>query len=188
MRVFALLLAVALASVDVREAVTRISKLVPVTSGPATLLQLAGRYVDASQEVARLAGPALSGTQLHLFPDGTYIHAEWADIEPLTIDDKGTWSVKEGIIRLESDRSITWKTTVEREFAPIRRKGSPAVILIISPQQLAYFEGHARESSSDAEFMLLITTMQREETYGPTKAGEVRHKLLTTAWRPLFFR
>jgi hypothetical protein len=41
--------------------------------------RLAGKYSNPPKE---LFGGSLSGDDLYLFPDGTYISCEWADIEP----------------------------------------------------------------------------------------------------------
>ncbi len=43
--------------------------------------QLAGQYTSTSEKLRRHVGPFLSGSDLYLFPDGTYIYCEWADIE-----------------------------------------------------------------------------------------------------------
>lgn len=44
-----------------------------------TQSHLAGKYSDPTREFS----PGLSGNDLYLFPDGTYVYDEWADIQPL---------------------------------------------------------------------------------------------------------
>jgi hypothetical protein len=72
---------------------------------------IAGKYSNPSKEsMASWGGGSLSGEDLYLFPDGAYIYCEWADVEPLTVHDKGTWNVSGLTIELASDPDVTWNT------------------------------------------------------------------------------
>ena len=53
------------------------------------------------------SGSGLSGAELYLFPDRTYMYTEWADIQAETLYDRGTWSCLRGVIRLSSDESLS---------------------------------------------------------------------------------
>jgi hypothetical protein len=55
---------------------------------------LSGHYTDSG---------GLSGDDLYLFPDKTYIYMEWADILPRTIRDQGAWEYQDSFITLYSD-------------------------------------------------------------------------------------
>ena len=83
-----------------RELIDRVRKHVPtvVLANVANPLSLAGHYTT---------GSGLSGSELYLFPDGTYMHTEWADILPETLSDRGTWSCSEGLLRLFSDGTLS---------------------------------------------------------------------------------
>jgi hypothetical protein len=70
--------------------------------------EMAGRYTSASEALGKMIGGGfLSGDDLYLFPAGTYIYCEWADIEPLTARDKGTWATRDGLVVLTSDAEVT---------------------------------------------------------------------------------
>jgi hypothetical protein len=58
-----------------------------------TIQRLAGEYSYPAKEL----GSGLSGNDLYLFPGGMYIYDEWADIQTLTIRDKGTWKIADGV-------------------------------------------------------------------------------------------
>src|SRR5947209_20523227 len=63
-----------------------------------------------------------SGHDLYLFPDGTYIYCEWADIDPLTLRDKGAWKLADGRVVLPSDRGATWGPDTEPQYVNVPRK------------------------------------------------------------------
>src|SRR6266699_5616844 len=64
--------------------------------------RLAGKYSNPPKEFHG----GLSGDDLHLFPDGTYIYCEWADIMPVTVYDKGMWRMSGLTIELTSDAEV----------------------------------------------------------------------------------
>ena len=73
----------------------------------------------------------LSGESLYLFPDGSFVYTEWADIQPETIYDKGTWRLESGVLDLSPDTDITWKQTWERRYLLVRLgsdRGSPVLM------------------------------------------------------------
>ena len=142
----------------------------------------AGRYTSTPKEL----GGALSGDELYLFPDGTYIYCEWADIEPLTIYDKGQWSAVDGLIRLRSGPEIQWPPGAEREFIAAQRPGHSKEILLVGTQgKLSYFEDNAAD---DPQLMLLIVGLLREETLDQREGETVRARLMKESWRPDYFR
>src|SRR6266478_8010109 len=89
--------------------------------------RLAGKYSNPPKEFQG----ALSGSDLYLFPDGTYIYCEWADIEPVTIYDKGTWALVEGLVGLKSDQEVNWNPHVQRKFVLARRASHPDEALLV---------------------------------------------------------
>src|SRR5947209_19022113 len=66
----------------------------------ATAHEIAGHYSSNPKEIGR---SPLSGNDLYLFPDGSYLYSEWGDLEPVTIRDKGTWAFSDGAVKLVSD-------------------------------------------------------------------------------------
>lgn len=67
------------------ECLKRISAKAVVVSSKLTKSALLGNWSD---------GSGLSGSELYLFDDDTYIYTEWADVEPETIYDKGRWTLE----------------------------------------------------------------------------------------------
>ena len=147
--------------------------------------QLAGQYTSTSEELRRHVGPFLSGSDLYLFPDGTYIYCEWADIEPVTIHDKGTWALVEGLVELQSDQEVTWNPNVQRKYVLVRRSTHPREILLVGIERdLPYFEKQAGDSP---ELMLLIVAKVRTQEITQAGCAKLKSKLMREAWRPHYF-
>ncbi len=103
--------------------------------------RLAGKYSNPPKEFHG----GLSGDDLYLFPDGTYIYCEWADIEPLTVRDKGAWKLADGVVVLTSDSDVTWDPGVERKYVAVHRRVRPREILFVGVgRDLSYFEENAK--------------------------------------------
>ncbi len=67
----------------------------------------------------------MGSENLFIFPDKTYIRTSVSDIPPDTISDKGTWSLDADVLRLKSDKDITWKSRIlERRHIVVRRRPS----------------------------------------------------------------
>jgi hypothetical protein len=144
-------------------------------------VQLAGQYTSTPKEL----GPQLSGEYLYLFPDQTYIYCEWADIQPLTIYDKGTWGYGKGFLELKSGPEITWNPELERKYLLVRRASrSKEVLLVGTERDLPYFEHNAGD---DAELMLLIVSMMRTKQIRQKESAWLKRKLMRDAWRPQLF-
>jgi hypothetical protein len=128
----------------------RLQAKVKVEPVEPTLMHLAGKYANPTKEFS----PGLSGNDLYLFPDGTYIYDEWADIRPRTIYDKGMWQIEGGAIFLRSDQDITWTPGLERQFIAVSRRGHPKEILLMGAiEALARFE-QTTDDQPDRELMI----------------------------------
>ena len=168
---------------DSTSALARLQAQVPgvvvASSAPG---QLAGHYTSTSAEVRKKIGGFLSGDDLYLFSDGTYLYSEWTDISPLTIEDRGTWLVSKGRVSLKSSPVITWQTTHERRYLTVRRAERVGeVILIGLGDSLKHIEQFAWH---DPEFTLLAAGLVREESFDPAEGRRIRKKLIADAWRP----
>src|SRR5262245_16141820 len=87
-----------------------------------------------------LAGQT-SGSDLYLFPDGTYIYCEWTQVVPRVIYDKGRWTEAAGVVELKSDPEVRWPPSVERRLIAVqRRRRAGEVILVGEEGKLAIFE------------------------------------------------
>jgi len=151
----------------------------------ATPAQLAGQYTSTSKELGKRVGPFLSGNDLYLFSDGTYVYCEWTDIEPVTVYDKGAWAFKNGEVALTSDPEITWKPGAERAYVAVHRMSRAGEILLIGTgRDLDYFEKH---TGNDPDFMLLLSAKKREKTFSQQEAENLKARLMKDAWRPKYF-
>ena len=128
----------------------------------------------------------LSGDDLYLFPDGTYIYCEWADIEPLTVRDKGAWKLADGLVVLTSDRDVTWDPDTEPKYVAVRRRSHYHEILLVGiGRDLSYFEENAKD---DPETQLLVVAKERAKTFRPATAVKAKAELMKQSWRPAYFR
>lgn len=144
---------------------------------------LAGHYSSHPKELGR---SALSGNDLYLFPDGSYLYLEWADVEPTTIRDKGTWSFSAGIVKLTSDSDVTWDPEAERTYLAVHRDSKPTEVLLVGVRRaLPYFE---EKADDDPNFMLLLVAKTRTEPIHQKSAAKTKAKLMRDAWKPEYFR
>jgi hypothetical protein len=172
------------------EALERLRAKTPVVAVRVNRVEeLAGRYTSESKELRKRIGGFLSGDELYLFPDGTYIYCEWADIEPTTVYDKGTWKATGGLVELKSDPEITWDPgkyhRYDRRYAAFHRSSRNNEIMLIGVDYaLPRFE---EEAGDDPAFMLLVAARKRETTFTREKAEKLKAKLMKESWRPEYF-
>ncbi|HKV05926.1 MAG TPA: hypothetical protein VJO53_12590 [Candidatus Acidoferrales bacterium] len=144
--------------------------------------ELAGEYANPSRELLRTLGGTLSGERLYLFPDNTFLYCEWSDISPLSITDKGTWTVRNAVLKLNSDPDVTWKTDDERRYLVVRRTSHAREILLVGiDRSLSSFEEGAR---GDPDALLVVLAMERDESFRVAKAKKVKAELMKDLWRP----
>jgi len=168
-------------------AVARLRAKLPVvalTNPSAT--QLAGHYTSTPKELGEhIGGGFLSGDDLYLFPDGTYIYCEWADVMPTIIVDKGRWTFEDGVVALRSDPDIKWHTRLERYFVAVRRVSHPHEAFLVGIERaLAEFEENAKDGPG---FMLLVVGKKREQAITPAQTPRLERKLMRESWRPDFY-
>ena len=150
----------------------------PVTN--LTPAALAGQYKNPSEELISRVGPPLSGNSLYIFPDKSFVYCEWADIMPITVFDKGTWSFAGDTLELKSASTVTWDSHLERRFLAVRRPSHSEEILLVGKEKgFAYFE---KESGDDPELMLLIVGRQRDEVISRTETPKLKAKLMREGW------
>lgn len=148
--------------------------------------ELAGHYTGQTSELQSRVGPFLSGEDLYLFPDGSYLYCQWADVMPRTIYDKGRWLASDGVLSLVSDSDVRWEPEVERQHLLVRRERRKNEILLIGvPRSLKHFEEQAAE---DPELILLIAGKARVEVFGANRWPSVKARLMKEAWNPSYFR
>ena len=148
--------------------------------------ELAGQFTNPSEELNKHISP-MGSEKLFVFPDRTYIFTHVADLPPDTISDKGTWTLDGGVLRLESDKDVTWKSKyVERQHIVVRRRGHNNELFLLGIDwHLSYFEKNAQ---SDPEFQFLLDSLKREKTISAEEVETLRKKLMKEKWRPEFYR
>jgi hypothetical protein len=148
--------------------------------------RLAGHYTNPSKDLVKRMGGALSGDELYLFPDGTFLYCEWADIQPLTIYDKGTWTFTNGAVELKSDPDVTWDPEADRTYLVVRRRSKKKELLLVGVHSdLPRFEA---ESQGDPELMLLIVCKGRRGELTREASTRVKTQLLDQSWHPEYFK
>jgi hypothetical protein len=147
-----------------------------------TPARLAGKYSNPTKQFQF----GLTGNDLYLFADGTYIYDEWGDVEPTAIRDKGTWNVADGIVNLKSYSEITWDPDVERKHIAIHRLSRPNEILLVGTvRDLSYFD---ENSNDDPETELMIICKERLRTITGKQTVKIKEQLMRESWRPEYFR
>jgi hypothetical protein len=147
---------------------------------------LAGLYTNPPKDLVRRIGGVLSGDELYLFPDGTFIYCEWADIQTLTIYDKGQWTFTNGAVDLKSDADVAWDPKADRTYLVVRRQSHRSEILLVGVHtDLTHFEQEARR---DPETMLLIVSKGRRSKLTPAGSKRIKERLFQQSWRPEDFK
>jgi len=156
--------------------------------------QVAVELVDI--EAAKLAGlyqvpppgiGGLSGEELYLFPDGSYVYCEWADVWPLTVHDKGHWAVSASLLELQSDPDITWSPGVERRHLLFRRSRMPGEALLLGLGMHLSILERAKKAGDDSSVVWL--SLSRGAVYeNRPEATRLKAELMRRAWRPEAFR
>lgn len=153
--------------------------------GAPTINSVSGHYSSSPEELRKSVVP-LSGDDLYLFPDGSYLYLEWSDIPPTTIRDKGKWAVSGSEITLTSDPDIKWKPQAERHYLLVHRRAHPDEVLAVgTDSDSRYFEEQAKD---DPEFMLLLVSKARINRISEKDTDELKKKLIRDAWRPEFYK
>jgi hypothetical protein len=152
----------------------RIRAKVPVQEvSTDSIADISGHYSSPGPTVVKRIGGVLSGDELYLFPDGTYIYMEWSDVSPMGIRDKGTWHYSENVVRLTSDKDIKWDPGVDRELVAFRRASvKDEVFLMGSPRDLKYFE--TAVDNNDTEWLLLTGSKERTGSIKPAGVAKLK--------------
>ena len=147
--------------------------------------RITGHYANPPRELVTQLGGVLNGNELYLFPDGTYIYSEWADIQPLTIYDKGRWTFANGAVELKSDPEVTWNPEADRTYVAVRHRSKKKEVLLVGVHSdLARFEA---ENQNNPELTLLYLAKKQDRTITRSKTAAVKARLLRESWRPEYF-
>jgi hypothetical protein len=144
--------------------------------------ELAGWYVPTDR------GNYLAGNNLYLFPDGSYLYSEWADILSETIFDRGTWDYQDGRIRLETDNSVPQTfTRHDHLFLVLQtedRFGLQTNLMGLL-RDYEYFRKNA--SWWNGSFQFELRSKMRLQALTNQEATTLKARLMRDCWRPEFF-
>ena len=156
-----------------------------LTSVQPSIVALSGKYSNPGPDLKKRVVP-LGGRDLYLFPNGSYIYTEWTDNLPETVFDRGRWSVAGGVLKLESNATITWETSNEKQYVVVRYKERPANLFLLGiDQQLGYLKENIGQ---DADFMFLVTSLAFVEPFSKSNWRGTQSAVLRRAWKPKFFK
>jgi hypothetical protein len=153
------------------------------------------RSVKPANMTARLIaghfthGSGLSGQELYLFSDNTYIYTEWADIMSETVFDQGSWGLTNGFVTLASDKSLpASRRPFDHVYLPIRLKQNSDLFIMSHRWDFSYFTEHA--AGNPASMFQTVALRRVYSFYSSTPEDErrMKTKLLEHAWRPESFK
>lgn len=130
-------------------------------------------------------GPGLTGGELYLFEDGTYISTEWGCLLPETIQDKGQWRLVESVLLFEPGPDVTWKLQRggNRRYLALNLGGS--VRLFGLDWSLEALEDLVADKTlGPPEELLEVLLLSRAERWQGDQGNLKRADLLKSAWRP----
>jgi hypothetical protein len=155
----------------------RVPGVSPAVPTEMTVEALSAHYAKPGPAVRARTGGALGGWDLYLFPDQTYFCIQWADVIPRRIFEKGKWEVVDGFVVLHEDGSLPRSTRAKDDrFLAIRlRVGKTDRLLLTGDDRdHTYFLEHAGD---DPEFMLLLCSVERQETIARAQAQNLKASL-----------
>jgi hypothetical protein len=131
----------------------------------------------------------LTGRELYLFEDGSYIATEWGCLQPETIHDKGRWTLEASVLRFEPDSDVTWKLErgSNRRYALLRV--DEEVRLFGLDWSLEAFEDLAADRSvGTPEELLEALSLSPAERWKGDQGRRRKADLLKTAWDPTYYQ
>jgi hypothetical protein len=135
---------------------------------------LVGQWTEAA---------GLSGSELYLFEDHTFIHTEWADIMPETVSDKGRWVFVGGVLTMSPDAEVTWKTRNDRRYVALRQGRDQTDLLLGLERAFAYVSYMADEPKEISKHVRLASRTRRA-TWKSAESEGIKAALMKRAWRP----
>lgn len=164
---------------ELDDCLSRVRAVVDVSLAAADAPALVGQWTE---------GSGLTGGELYLFDDGTYMSTEWGCVQPETIQDMGRWTVDESVLQFEPAPEVTWALPRggNRRYVTLEIGG--AVRLLGLDWSVHALEDLAAdlELSTPKEILDVLALSRAERWQGD--GGELKKaELLKTAWRPEFY-
>ncbi|PKO19845.1 hypothetical protein CVU37_02315 [candidate division BRC1 bacterium HGW-BRC1-1] len=150
---------------------------------PLTTASVAGYYADPGP--TKRGG--LSGEDLYLFPDETFMYLRWADIMPRTILSKGAWALDEGYVTLHDDGETSlgnWGQHLSPVWLPlvVDQGTTQSFCLMDGRRDIEYLKNKSLMPSTGRTIIRLSLEKSRDLPTSETAAlkADMRRKY----WRP----
>jgi len=151
-------------------------------------------YGDVSLPGRYSSGAGLSGRELYLFPDNTYMFTDWSDMREETVCDRGSWTISFDLVALSSDKSFSSIYPRDKIYVPIIHTVSNRNDLVLMGTRWDYsfaiesLTETAREYSDDPDFVkgFSINGIRRVAPISSDEAEKLKVKLLKRVWESHF--
>ena len=157
-----------------------LSAKVPVTSVEVLESTLFGNWSEGRRF-------GLSGSDLYLFSDHTYIYTEWTDVMPETIFDKGSWTLEANLLAFSPDPDIVWDRRADRRYMTLREPGRAQTLLFGVDRTLHIFLQLTEDNPGDADGYFRVSVLRKARTWPSEEATRVKSDLMKNSWMPCFF-
>lgn len=129
-------------------------------------------------------GPGLTGGELYLFEDGSYISTAWGCVLPETIQDRGRWRFDAGVLDFEADSDVTWRLppSSNRRYAVLIVGGT--IRLFGLDGSLQIFE---ELGADEPEEWLGVVSLSQAKRWKGGESRRTKAALLKSAWRPRYY-
>lgn len=144
-----------------------------------------GVYSSIGPTLQEYSGGATSGSYFYIFPDGSYIYTEWADIMAETIYEKGHWDIKNSFITFKNDDSLSKERSTSEYYLPFKL-GNGNIVIMGNSWDFTYFSNNYFEGSSP-EFIMLLTTHEKVKNINHDDTKLIKDELMEHSWKPWFF-
>jgi len=111
----------------------------------------------------------LAGSSLYLLRSGRYLYMEWADVQPETVYECGSWSLSDAVLTLRPTVAVNAEAAYRKDqryiVYELADESGSALMLIGDGWELEHFETAVHEEPSDPTFTLELYSRERIESY-----------------------
>ena len=130
----------------------------------------------------------LAGTEFYVFSDHSYAYAEWTDLFPLTIYDKGRWRVEGSVLILSPDQDVKWNPKTDRRFVLLKATAGSSPSVLGLDRQLQILKTVLAKEPAEAAGYLRAASLRLTHSLPASSTKSLRSTLLRRASRPSFFQ
>jgi hypothetical protein len=164
-----------------------------------TVREFGGHYAKPGPSMCSITGGGLSGEDLYLLPDSTFIYVQWADIQPETVCGKGRWTITNSVVTLTDDCAITsayYGASSTYLALALTNTAYPRFLTNVPPRRIvllgagrgySFLTEHTRHAG-DWEMDLLISGLEWRSRILQKDVEVMRREIMRRSWRPDYFR